>query len=200
MTNTGDFVKIGNEKVYDLTGNVAEWVKGIAIEPVTGPRGSQVMYVTCDCGDTNDNPCLGKEDMYFDEGTGRYYWCFHCGELKSKEDTCRNGCKGQTEACTESKEDNCVFRMCVSKDNPYSGYPICKPYKEVKTQEDLFERWQENNQQKKKAVVRGCSYDRCYGWPDEEAGCGMRSSHRVVLSARDIRDVGLGFRCAKDAP
>ena len=194
MQNQYDVVEIGSGNVYDLTGNVSEWVDGISIYP----EGSKIRYVTCDCGDSDENPCLPEECTY--NGT----WCFDTNNCNTSEclSECFSNPQCPPDCRTVNKGEPCIFRMCGTSGS-FSGFPVCKPYPpdQVIDPQELKHRWENFKDYRSNGVVRGCSYAGCMGWPGAKMVCGLYSTNRIVLvSGKDTRDMGLGFRCAKDAP
>ena len=174
MANTKDVVDLPGGKVYDLTGNVEEWVIGVPVQP----EGDKVEYVTCKDGLPRD--CTDP------------HWCFN----DACTGDCLDDCYSKNQSCTENKQ---VFRMC---DGFSPSYPICIPWDKTVTPEEVMDYWEAKDRMafREHAVIRGCSYAGCKGWSPEKYVCGMRSSARIILkTGPDDRSFARGFRCAKDA-
>ena len=183
-SNSNDVVKLSSGNVYDLTGNVSEWVIGIPIEPTE----DEVDYVTCKA----DLPDDCKDP----------HWCFNpdCIDDKPADpDYCPDKCYTNNDL-TECQSAQGVFRMC--EQGSFHGLPICVKYTAAITQEDLFKRFEKNNQMRNKTTVRGCSYsDHCWGYSGKNFICGTRSSARHILTIptnSKVTDPQIGFRCAAD--
>lgn len=196
-TNQNDVVQIGGGKVYDMTGNVSEWVRAIPVEP----DGDHVEYVSCE----DDLPDTCKDPHWYFNCDAVYN---ECKDNCSATDTnCLDKCQSQNAICKEDsssnpecKSDAGVFRMC--KDTS-GGIPICKPYSKPVTQAQLFERFKDNHQLRTKTVVRGCSYGKnCWGYQGNIFVCGARSSTRHIMESIGPDDPTtnpqVGFRCASD--
>lgn len=187
-SNTNDFVKLAAGKVYDLTGNVSEWVRGIPVEP----DGDTVNNVNC----KSDLPSQCKDP----------HWCFNpaCStDQTPPPNDCPDLCYANNNISEcQSTSDKPIFRMC--QQSGFQGIPICEAYQEPVTQEDLFKKFENNNEMLTKTVVRGCSYsNNCWGYStnDNNFICGTRSSARHILNIKTedkTTDPQIGFRCAAD--
>lgn len=201
-SNANDVVKlaiklangdVANGDVYDLTGNVSEWVRGIPVEPT----GDTVNYVSCKA----DLPKNCKDP----------HWCFNSACTKDKTppsdpDYCPDKCYANNDV-SECKSKKGIFRMCEQQDSfkIFKGIPICIKYQVPITQEALFKKFSKDNQVLTKTVVMGCSYsNNCWGYTTDAGDflCGTRSSARHILKLSPkskTTDPQIGFRCAADA-
>lgn len=105
-TSKDDFVEINGQKVYDLMGNVAEWVYGRFRDKIT---------------------C--KEDLFVKEPGDQYEACIDC--FLCEDEACKQTCY-LPERCPKCYENPDCFKMCDQDPSVFPGIPRCISYgKEV---------------------------------------------------------------------